>query len=222
MLLSITIILYITSCVTALLFLFGGKNLNPAWFKVFASFHFIAAAFFVLNLISNKQENPHYLSFLLFICSGIICFGITVALHSFLPFKMYFGIFVLSFALFLLSPSTLFNFLLTARFQSTSERFLIAQENIYLERQNSAFSNDEKNILYKLTEKHGLFHKTISRNLNFNGKLDSIKVLSFNKKESVIIRGYSGKKTYVSDETDSSDITVDLNPKQRDEIERKL
>src|SRR2546426_5496959 len=116
MLLYIAIIAYISSVVVALLFFFAGKNLNPAWLRIVASVHFITAVLFVFNMVNNKIDNPHYFSFLAFICTGVISFGLAFGTRAALPFKIYFSPFALSLGLFLLSPSTLFNFLLTASF----------------------------------------------------------------------------------------------------------
>ena len=95
------------------------------------------------------------------------------------------------------------------------------KDNIYLERQSAAYNGNDQ-PLYKLIEKHGMFHQSISRDLDFKGRLDSIKLISYESHKAIDIRGYTSKKTYVSDETDSADLSIDLNQKKKDVIERKL
>jgi len=225
MFLSFAIIAYILSIVIALVFLFTGKNLNSVWLRIVASFHLIVAVIFIFNLISNSNQNseetPHYLSFLALICTGVIGCGLVWGVRAPRPFKIYFSVFALSLVLFLISPSTLFRFLLTAQLTNSIEQPLHVKDNIYLERENAGF-NSNTQPLYKLTEKRGMFHQALARDLNFKGKLDSIRVISYDAHAAIDIRGYTSKKTYVSDETDSADLAVDLNPKKKDIIERKL
>jgi hypothetical protein len=225
MLLSFAIIAYILSVVLALVFLFSGKNLRAGWFRIVASFHFLVAVLFIFNFITSdkygSEETPKYFSFLLFICTGVVSCGLAFGVRAVLPFRIYFSVFGLSLVLFLVSPSTLFRFLITARLTNSEEQPLLVNNNIYLEKQNSSFNNDSC-VLYKLVEKHGMFHQSIARNLDFKGSLDSIKIISFQSHKTVAIRGYTSKKTYVSAEKDSVDLNLDLNPKKKDIIERSL
>ena len=75
---------------------------------------------------------------------------------------------------------------------------------------------------YKLIRKHGLFYETIQRDVLFNGKLDSIKVLQFVSGDKVMIRGYSAQVTFVSNELDSMDVEVKLVKQKHNQLERKL
>ena len=67
-----------------------------------------------------------------------------------------------------------------------------------------------------------MFHKTIARDLNFKGKLDSMKIISYDERKAIVIRGYSGSSSFVEDKIDSTDLTIDLLPARKDEIERRL
>ena len=96
------------------------------------------------------------------------------------------------------------------------------KENYFLERQTSAFSSDSSGIKYKLIEKNGMFHKTIARDLDFKGKLDSMRILSYDERKSFIIRGFTSVKNFVEDKRDSIDLTIELLPARRDVIERRL
>ena len=75
---------------------------------------------------------------------------------------------------------------------------------------------------YKLIQKKGIFHATIQRDLVFNGKLDSIKVLDFDKSSKGLIRGYTSIKTFVSTQIDSLDVEITLTKKSADGVEYKL
>ncbi|MEO8085801.1 MAG: hypothetical protein ABI763_03220 [Bacteroidota bacterium] len=221
MLLYVAIISFILSNIISLALLFTGKKLGAGWFRMLASLHIVFAVLFLFNLITNKEESPRYLSFLVFFCSGIITGGLALGTQTSLFLKIYFGIFCLSVFVFIVSPSSMLNFLLTANFAQHSD-LIPVRANYYLEKQSSTFSGDDKQVEYKLIEKNGMFHRTIIRELNFNGKLDSIKVLSFEESKTAIVRGYSSSKSFVEDKMDSIDLTIDLNPQKKDQIERKL
>lgn len=123
--------------------------------------------------------------------------------------------------MFILSPSRLVNFLLTTKYKDTLGESFLVKENFFLERQSSSMSS-ENMPLYKLIRKRGIFHSTISRDLNFNGQIDSIKVLDFDKSAQSIIRGYTSKSTYVSTIIDSSDVSISMKKKTQDGLEYKL
>jgi hypothetical protein len=221
MLLSIAIISYILSFVVSLVFIFTGKRLHPGMFQMFIGIHIVFLAFFLFTVFTISKGTGASLAFLFFFCSGIVVAGLAFGMNKALPFKIYFGLFPASIVLFLLSPSTLLNFLVTGSF-SSGEKLIPVQGKYYLEIQNSFDKNDSANLQYKLIRKTGMFHKTISRNISFNGKLDSVRVLNFQNEMATEIRGYIGKKTFVSDEVDSVDVTLNLNPANKDVIERRL
>jgi len=96
------------------------------------------------------------------------------------------------------------------------------RDNYFIERQSSAFSNNTTEVKYKVIEKNGMFHKTVARDLDFKGKLDSMKILSYDERKAIIIRGYSGSTSFVEDKIDSVDLTIELLPARKDVIERRL
>ena len=221
MLLYVAIIGYILSNIISLALVFTGKKLGAGWFRILSSVHIIFGVLFLYNLITNKEEAPRYISFLLFFCSGIITGGLALGTPTHLLLKIYFGIFCLSVFVFIVSPSFLLNFLLTANVRQHSGLIPVGG-NYFLEKQSSTFSTDSIPSEYKLIEKNGMFHKTIARNLNFNGTIDSIKVISIETKKLAIVRGYTSHKSFVEDKVDSIDVSIDLNPQKKDEIERRL
>ena len=221
MLLYAAIIGYILSNIIALALVFTGKKLNPGVFRMLAALHLMFGVFFIFNLITNKEESPRYVSFLVFFCSGIITGGLALGTKTNIVLRIYFGLFCISIFVFILSPSLLLNFLLTASFNRHKD-LIPVKENYFLERQSSAFSSDSSGIRYKLIEKSGMFHKTIARDLDFKGKLDSMRVLSYEDRKYFLVRGYSGTKNFVEEEIDSVDIQIDLLPARKDVIERRL
>jgi hypothetical protein len=221
MLLYVAIITYILSNIISLALVFTGKKLGAGWLRIFASLHIVFAVVFLFNLFTNKEETPRYVSFLVFFCSGIITGGLALGTKSSLPLKIYFGLFCLSVFVFIISPSSMLNFLLTANFNQHSD-LIPVREKYFLEKQSATFKPDSSGISYKLIEKKGMFHRTIARDLSFGGKLDSIRIVSFVDGTDVMIRGYVSNKSFVEDKIDSADISVDLNPQKKDVIERRL
>jgi hypothetical protein len=221
MLLYAAIIGYILSNIIALALVFTGKKLNPAIFRMLATLHIILGVFFIFNLVTNKDEYPHYVSFLIFFCSGIITGGLALGANKNIILKIYFGLFCISIFVFILSPSLLLNFLMTASFNRHRDMIPL-RENYFLERQASAFSNNTSEIKYKVIEKSGMFHKTIARDLDFKGKLDSMRILSYEERKAFVVRGFTGSSSFVEDKIDSTDIKIELLPAKRDVIERKL
>ncbi len=221
MLLYVAIIAYILSNIVSLALVFTGKKLKPGWFRMLASLHLIFAIVFLFNLFTDKIESPRYVSFLVFFCSGIITGGLALGTKTNLILRIYFGIFCASIFVFIVSPSMLLNFLLTANF-SFHSHLIPVRENYFLEKQSTTFSSDSSDVKYKLIQKNGMFHKTIARDLAFNAKLDSIKVISFEENKIALVRGYTSRKSFVEDAIDSVDVSISLNPQKRDEIERRL
>ncbi len=221
MLLYVAIVSFILSNIVALALLFTGKKLGAGWFRILASMHLIFGIVFIFNVFTNTEDSPRYLSFLVFFCSGIITGGLALGTQSHLVLKIYFGIFCLSVFVFIVSPSSMLNFLLTANFAQHSN-LISVRDNYFLERQSTTFTQDSGPASYKLIQKNGMFHKTIARDVNFNGKLDSMKVLSFEENVLTVVRGFTSSKSFVEDKIDSIDVSIDLNPQKKNEIERRL
>jgi hypothetical protein len=112
------------------------------------------------------------------------------------------------------------NFLVTAHYSSTTGEAFHLQGRYFIEEQNSTQSAD--NIpRYKVITRTGIFHKTIQRDINFQGKLDSVHIISMDNQR-MTLRGFISHKTYVSEETDSSDVEIVLRKIKQGEIEYKL
>jgi hypothetical protein len=218
MLLLTAIIVYILSLVIALVLVVVSKRMNPGWFRMVAGIHIVLGVFFLFTQFTFKGEVN--LAFLFFFCSGVVTSGVAFGSKAALPLRIYFGLYSASIFVFILSPSTLLNFLIHPGF-SAKEKMIAVRGNYFLEVQN-AMSSDSASVQYKLIRKAGMFHRTIQRNINFNGKVDSVKVLSFEEGIAAEVRGYVSRKTFVSEEVDSTDVSMNLNPTNKDVIERRL
>jgi hypothetical protein len=209
---------FIISVVIGIILLIAGKGLKKEKFMLLISIHVILLVALIGFLIINKNQSSNYL-FLLFVCSGIILSGIAWKsdIQAFL--RIYFSIFLLTIPLFIFSPSMLLNFLTTMSFNNPNDSMFLLKDNYYIEKQKASLKGGEN---YKLIKKKGMFHQTIVRDIEFGGKLDSIKVLQFKEGDEIIVRGYSSVVTHVSTDIDSMDQSLKLIVKKQNEIEYKL
>ncbi len=217
----IAIITFILSIIAGLIALIVSNKLSKEKFYLFTTLHGILLICFLASLILKKDPDSTNYFFLIYICSGILLSGLAWKANAILPLRIYFSLFLLTVGLFMISPSTLVNFLLTASFKDNSGEQFLVQENYFIERQNTSMKNDGQ-LHYKLIQKKGIFHATIQLDLVFNGKLDSIKVLDFDKSSKGLIRGYTSIKTFVSTQIDSLDVEITLTKKSADGVEYKL
>ncbi len=217
----IAIIFFITAVVSGVISMIVGKNISKQKFILFAAIHGMLLFAFIASLILRKDPTAYNYFFLIYICSGIVLSGIAWRSSIFIGLRIYFSLFAITIAMFILSPSRLVNFLLTTKYIETLGETFHVTENYFLERQNSSMHADDM-PRYKLIRKRGIFHSSLQRDLNFNGKLDSIKVLEFDKSSLGLIRGYTSTKTFVSAQVDSADVEITLKKKTIDGLEYKL
>ncbi len=222
MLFYLSFIVFILSVIGALIIMLIGKNMGKEKFLLLASMHFILLLAFIASLILKKdhstQVNNYF--FTTFYCSGLLLSGVAwrVEIQKFL--RYYFSVFIIGIPMFLFSPSMMMNFLVTGKYSSTTGKTFALQGKYFLEEQNSSASSDE-NPQYKVISKTGIFHTTIQRDVSFNGTIDSVKVIDKNP-VTMTIRGYISKKTYVSEDIDSSDVEITLRKNKTGTIEYRL
>lgn len=219
----IAIIVFIASVIGGLVLVILNKRMDRARFLLYASLHLVLLFGFIASLILKKAENASIYNYFLlfFICSGVFLSGISW--RSDLPrvIRYYFSLYLITVPLFLLSPSMLVNLLLTGKYtDSIGERFDLGNR-YFLERQGAVMSNSS-HPHYKIIRKKGMFHETLQRDITFNGKLDSVKVIQLEPGEFIEFRGYFSNSTYVSTEIDSADLSLPLKKKKRNEIEYRL
>ncbi len=203
-LITFSIIAYILSLVASLLILLMNKQDEIRWIKVFLAVHF---AFLLLSLLFHDKMKSWM--FLLFFCSGIILFGLSVrsSLNKFV--KGYLLLFILSFAVFLYSPSRLLSWI-TWTGTSSFEKEMNLTANIFLMKQQGMIDNPAV-AKYKLFKKLGIFNKTLARDIDFGHRIDSAKMISLLKDSSILIRGYFSRE---NNGADSLEIRVQLGMNQ--------
>jgi hypothetical protein len=217
----IAIIAFLVSVSVALMLLAAGKNISKSRLTMFALMHLMLLFAFLASIVLSKgSDSPNYF-FLVYICSGILLSGIFIRSQFPMYIKAYFGIFVLTLPLFIFSPSMLVNFLLTMSYSSSFGPKFPLTGKYYLEAQN-VIKEDQAKPLYKLMLNRGMYKQTIERDIEFVGKLDSVKVLEVNGNHSILVRGYSSDQTFVSSEIDSMDVDISLRKQKYGDVEYKL
>ena len=220
----LAIISYISSVVIALVLMILGKNLGRSRFFLMAGMHSILLFGFIASLLLRAPGTPpgtfNYF-FLIYFCSGVVLCGWVWRISLPLLFRIYFGLFILGFPMFLFSPSMMVNFLLASRYTDSFGPSYQVHGNIWLETQ-STIANEDSIQHYKLIRKRGLYRETLARDLSFKGKVDSVKVLDLQPGISVNIRAYSSRVTFVSTEIDSLDLDIPLVAKKRNGIDYHL
>ncbi|NNF01843.1 MAG: hypothetical protein HKN22_04095, partial [Bacteroidia bacterium] len=166
----------------ALVLAITGKNRPTSKTKYLIAFHFSLLLVYILFLIgiSSGQLSDEYkgLIFLIFFCSGIITFGWILRTEVNIILKIYFGLFVASAAGFLFSPSSTLYFIGSGNFQKPFMQEYPITDNLYLHEQQSMIKSSAKYPLYKVVRKTGSFNKALSRDLDFEGTVDSIWLIS--------------------------------------------
>jgi hypothetical protein len=115
----------------------------------------------------------------------------------------------------------LLNFLVTFKYTTSIGPQFYLGDKYFLEKQST--SKFENNIpSYKVVLKRGIFHQTIKRDISFNGTIDSVKVIEFNKGKTLTLRGYILRSTFVSTSIDSSDIEIILSKNKAGQIQYQL
>ncbi|MFM2135495.1 MAG: hypothetical protein RL021_895 [Bacteroidota bacterium] len=217
----LSIVLYIASVIAALILMITGKSWTLKRFFLLASIHICFILLYLLKGLRVEENASTNYFFLFFVCTGTALSGLIWRITSPLLLRAYFSLFMLTFPLFLFSPSMLVNFLLTGKYTDTLGKTFCIKDNLFLEQQQG-WKGTNGTFAYKLVERHGIFHKPIARDIQFGGRIDSTRTLLLLKDSTTSIRGYRITETYVSTTIDSIDVTVDLRPKTEMKIERKL
>lgn len=220
MIFYLSIAVYIGSVIAALVLMIAGRGMTLRQLLLLSATHGLFLVFFLITRLLADSTPSIQFPFLLFICSGTVLCGIVWRMNAPKPLRAYFSVFMLTFPLFLFSPSRFVNFLLTTKYVDSIGRSFPVKDAYYLEEQ-SPWARQGEQIAYKLIAKKGMFHQTLCRDLDFKGALDSIHILD-SKKDSLQVRGFSHHTTFVSEQTDSTDIWLCLNPNRQPKIERKL
>ncbi len=207
----ISICSYLISMVGGLIATFFVGLIPKKFITWFAIFHIVL--FGVWLIIKNKDEtifNPGYsnIVFLLFFCSGVFIAGMFLRSAYPLYLKIYFSAFLLSLAVFIISPSRVLGFIASgslkainpARFHVSENYFLVAQQETKLR------STDKSIKPFKLVREMGMFYKTLSRDVLLPETTDSVHLLQSNFDKLVTIRVYFDEAS----NSDSVDMKINI------------
>lgn len=181
-----TIIFFITSLVGCLILTLSSKKINENNLKLAIIVHFILGIivliFFILNDTIEKIN-------LAFFCSGLLLSGIIIRKNYHLLIKIYFGLFLSLMFFFVYSPSLLAYFITGNYSKVKSPQTINLKDNLYLGEQQSMLGLSNEFTTYKIYKKNGLYKKTILRDIDFGGKIDSIQLINFTD-DTLVIKGF--------------------------------
>jgi hypothetical protein len=181
-----TIIFFITSLVGCLILTLSSKKINENNLKLAIIVHFILGIivliFFILNDTIEKIN-------LAFFCSGLLLSGIIIRKNYHLLIKIYFGLFLSLMFFFVYSPSLLAYFITGNYSKVKSPQTINLKDNLYLGEQQSMLGLSNEFTTYKIYKKNGLYKKTILRDIDFGGKIDSIQLIKFTD-DTLVIKGF--------------------------------
>lgn len=212
-LLITVIIIYILSLVVSLVLMIFSKRFDQRWRKWVVIFHFFLLIVYLFSLSFFKS--PSGIFFMIFFCFGISAAGLILRSNTNILLKIYYSLFLLSFLVFLYSPSLLFSLLTQQKFQEKKGNEFLLRENYFLIKQQSMLEISGELLKYKIIRRTGKFDKTLKRDISFRHEIDSLKVLKFEPETEVGMRGYF---TTIHTVTDSMDVITDLKMKDTNEI----
>lgn len=184
------IIFFIVSIVGCLILTLSAKKIAPRSLRAIITLHFILGALVLLLYFLNKSIGNLHLSFF---CSGLFLSGVIIRKNLNLILKIYFGLFLSLILFFVYSPSLLAYFITGNYNKVKSPQIINLKENFYLAEQQSMLGLSKDLATYKIYKKNGLYKKTILRDIDFGGKIDSIQLLNFTD-DTLIIKGFLNKR----------------------------
>nr|MBK9649785.1 hypothetical protein [Bacteroidota bacterium] len=191
-----TIALYIISLAASLFMLLLNKNININKLKKIIVAHCalgIVAIVVFLFFKNGKTTSISQTINILFICSGVALCGIALKSKLHFIIRMYFSIYALSFLLFATNTSALVGFIANFDFYSNAENKFNIRDNYFIELQTSMLTNESLQPRYKMYQRIFYFNKTIVRDIDFEGKLDSVIFIGM-ANDSLRVAGYSQNK----------------------------
>jgi len=181
-----TIIFFITSLVGCLILTLSSKKVSEKNLKPAIIVHFVIGFLALLFTILSSNIEKFNLAFF---CSGLLLSGIILRKNYHLLLKIYFGLFLLLILFFVYSPSLLAYFISGNYSKVKSPQTINLKDNIYLAEQQSMLGLSNDFTTYKIYKKNGLYKKTLLRDIDFGGKIDSIRLINFTD-DTLIIKGF--------------------------------
>jgi hypothetical protein len=189
-LLITTIIAYVLSLAASLILALTAKKMQPDSIRVPVIFHLVLLFISAILWISALANDLLPWLILITFCSGLSMAGWALRSGQLKwPVKLYFGLYFSSVFLFLASPSRLFYTIAGKSAAYRKEKEFKLRDNYYLVEQQSLVSTNKSIEDWKVTQKFGIYNKTIRRDIRFKGNPDSIRLLRL-KPDTMIIRAY--------------------------------
>ncbi|MFM2155900.1 MAG: hypothetical protein RL516_649 [Bacteroidota bacterium] len=185
-----TIIFFITSLVGCLILTLSSKRLEEKNLKPAIIIHFVLGIIVLLFTFLNGNIEKTNLAFY---CSGLLLSGIIIRKNYHSLLKIYFGLFLSLVLFFVYSPSLLAYFVTGNYNKVKSPQTIILKDNIYLAEQQSMLGLSNEFTTYKVYKKNGLYKKTLLRDIDFGGKIDSLQLINFTD-DTLIIKGFLNKR----------------------------
>ncbi len=185
-----TIIFFITSLVGCLILTLSCKKISEKNLKPTIIIHFSLGIIVMLfTLLTGNAEKTN----LAFYCSGLLLSGIIIRKNYHSLMKIYFGLFLLLILFFVYSPSLLAYYVTGNYNKVKSPQTINLKDNIYLAEQQSMLGLSNEFTTYKMYKKNGVYKKTLLRDIDFGGKIDSIQLITFTD-DTLIIKGFLNNK----------------------------
>ncbi len=194
LLLITTIMLYIVALVGTFVLTVLSKKFSNKSLNIFIVIHLVLATTAITTtLLIPLNEIGNYFMSIAF-CSGLLIAGWAIRKSEKLIYRIYFGIYFASVILFLYSPSLLF-YSISGNFANrrTEQQFRL-EKNYYLIEQQSMLQLLSNVTAYKVSQKFGIYNRTIARDIRFDGRLDSVQLVALTD-DTLIIRGFVAGKT---------------------------
>ncbi|HQK98451.1 MAG TPA: hypothetical protein PLH61_10545 [Bacteroidia bacterium] len=189
LLLITTIMLYIVALVGTFVLTVLSKKFSNGMLNIFIVIHlFLVVTAITTTLLMPSTEIGNYFMSIAF-CSGLIIAGWAIRKSEKLVYRIYFGIYFSSVLLFLYSPSLLF-YSISGNFANrrTEQQFRL-EKNYFLIEQQSMLQLLSNVTAYKVSQKFGIYNRTIARDIRFDGRLDSVQLVALTE-DTLILRGY--------------------------------
>lgn len=213
LLLITTITLYLVSLVGSFVLTLLSKKFSNQKLNILVTIHFIITGFALsTSFIKGEGSTKNYLMSIAF-CSGLIIAGWAIRKAGNKILKIYFATFFASIILFLYSPSLLFYSISGNFSQRRREQQFRLEKNYYLIEQQSMLQLLSNVTAYKVSQKFGIYNRTIARDIQFEGVVDSAQVILMSD-DTLIIRGYlkgSSKDIHLKPGMNKSKITRKIN-----------
>ena len=189
LLLITTVILYIIALVGAFVLTVLSKKFSHKTLNIFIIIHFALVLVALIAIIINIENTSNYLMSVAF-CSGLIIAGWAIRKSEKKLYQIYFGLYFSSLLLFLYSPSLLFYSISGNFSQRRAEQEFKLTKNYYLMERQSMLQLLSNVKAYKVSQKFGIYNRTIARDIRFEGRLDSVKLVALTE-DTLILQGYT-------------------------------